>query len=477
MQKLAKLLFVLSIFVGFNNANAQTEGEELQPNILFIIADDLRMNIGCYGDKLVVTPNLDRFCKQSMQFNRSYVQFPSCNASRASMLTGMRPDSIKVWKLNQNFRKINPDIITLPQYFKQHGYHTESIGKVLHNYNKIQDNDKSWSVPARFDQENHFRDYALESNNWQGKIRGTVTESVDVSDDSYVDGRITSDAVNTIRQLAKKDNPFFLAVGFMKPHAPFNPPKKYWDLYQSNDIQPLSSIQRVENAGAYNWFNYREIRTLKDVPKQGEVSAQLAQRMRHGYYAATSFFDANVGQLLNALKQYGLDKNTIVIVSSDHGYHLGENDHWTKVMVRELDAQVPLIIKVPEKNAGQTQAIVEYTDIFPTLIELANLPELEALDGQSFSQVFNDPNSKARQAALTQVSRPWPQGEIKKMAYSLRDERYRYTQWVNFENQEIISEELYDHFNDPAEQYNLMPQDVNQKTLQKFRILMKNNRE
>ncbi|MEW6997792.1 sulfatase [Colwelliaceae bacterium BS250] len=476
MNKLIWVLTLLLNFVFLGDALAQESNAKTPPNILFIVADDLRMNLGCYGDKIAVTPNINNLCQQSVQFNRAYAQFPSCNASRASLLTGMRPDSIKVWKLNQNFRTINPNVVTLPQYFKDNGYRTESIGKVLHNYNNIRDNDKSWSTPARFDQENHFTDYAIAANNKQGKTKGTVTENTDVRDDTYVDGRITADAIATIGRLAKQKQPFFLAVGFMKPHAPFNAPKKYWDLYKREDIQALGSENRTVNVGAYNWFNFREIRTLKDVPNKGKIPKDLAMRMRHGYYAATSFFDANVGKLLNTLNQQGMDKNTIVVLASDHGYHLGENDHWTKGMVRELDGHVPLIVKVPEKQVGQTEAIIEYTDIFPTLIELANLPKLETLDGQSFSKVFDNTEHSARQVALTQVSRPWPVGNIEKMAYSLRNERYRYTQWVNHQNQKVISEELYDHHHDPLEQNNIAAQANLESVMSEFRVLMQSNR-
>jgi len=209
------------------------------PNVLFIAADDLRMNLGCYGDEIAVTPNIDKLATQSLVFDRAYCQFPSCNASRASILTGMRPDSISVWHLKDNFRKLNPDVVTLPQYMKEHGYHTESIGKILHNYNNIRDNENSWSVPARLDQENHFFDYAFPENSWKGTSKGAIAENADVEDSAYVDGRITEDAISTIKRLAGKEHPFFLAVGFLKPHSPFNAPLKYWDLYNREDMNPL----------------------------------------------------------------------------------------------------------------------------------------------------------------------------------------------------------------------------------------------
>jgi len=444
--------------------------------VLFIAADDLRMNLGCYGDEIAVTPNLDRLAGQGIVFDRAYCQFPSCNSSRASLITGMRPDSISVWRLNQDFRKLNPDIVTLPQHFKGNGYHTESIGKVLHNYGGIRDNEKSWSVLARMDQENHFRDYALKKNGWKGKSRGIAAENEDVEDEAYVDGRITQDAVSTIQRLAQQEEPFFLAVGFLKPHSPYNAPRKYWDLYRREDMKPLGPVTRTENVPDYNWFDFSEIRLLSDIPNEGPIPDELARRLRHGYYAATSFVDSNVGQLLDALEQAGIADNTIVVFWSDHGYHLGENDHWTKVMARDLDGHVPLIVKAPGKQVARTEAIVEYTDLYPTLVELCGLPEMDGLDGKSFRHVIDNPKLAARDAALTQVCRPWPKGEIEQMGYSLRNERYRYTQWIDHRSKTLLAEELYDHQTDPLERNNLAANPESQNASLELRLLMKRTR-
>ncbi|MEX0321761.1 MAG: sulfatase [Puniceicoccaceae bacterium] len=445
-------------------------------NILLIAADDMRLNLGCYGDPIAITPNLDKLAAKSIVFESAYCQFPSCNASRASILTGMRPDSIKVWRLNDNFRDKNPDVVTLPQYFKQNEYHTESIGKVLHNYNKIRDNEKSWSVPARFDQENHFTDYALPGNNRKGSVKGSIAERADVQDAAYADGRITLDAVATIKRLAKTDKPFFLAVGFLKPHSPFNAPSKYWDLYSQEDMKALGPETKPQGASPLNWFHYREIRTFPEFPDEGNPSDQLARRMRHGYYAATSFVDSNVGQLLQALDENGLAENTIVVFWSDHGYHLGENSHWSKVMPRELDGQVPLLLKVPGIKNSRSKAIVEYTDLFPTLVELCGLPAHEGIDGQSFSHLVKNPLLDARNAALTQVCRPWPIGDIEQMGYSLRTEQFRFTQWIDFKTGKLLSEELYDHSLDPLERINVVTDPRQESNLLYLRQLMKQNR-
>lgn len=443
-----------------------------RPNLLFILADDLRLNLGCYGDEVAVTPHLDRLAQRSTVFGRAYCQFPSCNASRTSMLTGMRPDSTSVYQLKTHFRDTAPDVVTLPQHLKQHGYHTESIGKVLHNYNpRIRDNELSWSTPARLDKISHFGDYALSENGRKGKSKGIAAERADVGDDAYADGRIARDAVSTIHRLAEQKQPFFLAVGFLKPHSPYNAPKKYWELYDPEALEAVAPTTRPEGVPDLNWFDIKEIRTFSDVPRSGAIPESTAKRMQHGYYAATSYLDANVGRLLNALEETGLAENTIVVFSSDHGYHLGENGHWTKVTPRELDAQVPLIVHLPDAAGARTDAIVECTDIYPTLCDLCGLQAPKDLDGKSFAAVLKNPRRGARRAALTQVSRPWT-GEPESMAYSLRTDRYRYTRWVDLKTREVIAEELYDNQSDQAERNNLVKSDQHGEVLARLRRLM-----
>ena len=447
------LLLSVSLILPLSFSDAQ------RPNVLFIAVDDMRMNIGCYGDPIAVTPNIDRLAARSIRFDRAYCQFASCNASRSSLITGMRPDSISVWKLNTNFRDTTPDAITLPQAFKQNGYHTESIGKVLHNYNDaLRDNERSWSVPARFDKVNHFRDYGYEKNlPAPGKLKKTiVAENADVPDEAYADGIIADDAVATIRRLAAKDKPFFLAIGFLKPHSPYNAPKKYWDLYDRADMKALGSTEAPSGVPEQNWWDSSEIRTFADIPKEGPIPEETAARMRHGYYAATSYADANIGKALDALEESGAADNTIIVLWSDHGYHLGENSQWAKVTVRELDARVPLIISIPGGQSGSTRALVESIDLYPTLSELCGLPASEAIDGRSFKSVLSNSNSSFRSAALTQVCRPWSsKAPIEQMAYSIRTDQHRYTQWLDFETNELIAEELYAIENDLLQRNNL----------------------
>ena len=436
-------------------------------NVLFIGADDLRMNLGAYGDQTAITPNIDALAAEGVRFTKAYVQFASCNASRASMLTGMRPDSINVYRLNTHFRETAPDVVTLPQHFKNNGYHTESIGKIYHNYANIRD-EKSWSVPARLAQESHFDDYVLATSIKKEAKKGIAAESAEYKGDKYIDDKITKNAIQTINTLKNSKEPFFLAVGFMKPHSPYNAPKKFWDLYKREEIAVLGPDEVPNNVPKLNWFNYKEIRSLTDLPKRGAFSKETAQRLRHGYYAATSYLDDNLGQIIQALKDNGLYDNTIIVFWSDHGYHLGENSHWTKATTRELDTRVPLIFRIPGQNPFVSTAITEYIDIYPTLAELVNLPAPVNINGRSFNQVFNGPSYQHKQVALSQIARPWPSNKpIKQMGYTIRTDEYRYTRWINIKSQQVIAEELYHTEKDPLEIQNLI-QSTNEPLLQKM---------
>lgn len=461
---------IIFLLVSFSSSASDKQVSK-KFNVLFIGADDLRMNLGAYGDDIAITPNIDALAAQGVVFTNAHIQFASCNASRASMLTGMRPDSINVYKLNTHFRNTAPNVITLPQHFKNSGYHTESIGKIYHNYANIKD-EQSWSVPARFSQESHFQDYVLNSSIKQGALKGIATESAEYSGDKYVDDKITTDAVQTIARLKNSNKPFFLGVGFMKPHSPFNAPTKFWELYQREDMHALGLENKPESVSDLNWFKFKEIRGLSDLPDKGKFSKETAQRLRHGYYAATSYVDDNVGLLIKALKDNGLYENTVIVFWSDHGYHLGENNHWTKATVRELDTRVPLIFRIPGQKPFKTSAITEYIDIYPTLADICNVPSPVNLDGSSFSKLFSDPFSAHKKSALSQVSRPWPGNKpITHMGYTIRTDVYRYTRWIETKTQRMISEELYHTESDVLERQNLI-NPANTQTINELRKLL-----
>ncbi|MBY6210931.1 sulfatase [Microbulbifer agarilyticus] len=448
------VLWVLAIALLFAQALSAKENQPL--NVVLIIADDLRMNIGAYGDEFAKTPNIDALANESVRFNRAYVQFASCNASRSSMLTGKYPDTIGVWRLNTHFRKTTPDVVTLPQHFKRNGYHTESIGKVFHNYANITD-PASWSVPARLDQASHFTDYVMPKSLAPGKKKGVATEVGESAVNQYVDDKITADAVATLKRLKDTRTPFFLAIGFMKPHSPFNAPKRFWDIYNADHLQALGEVSKPEQVPAINWFDYKELRTLSDLPKRKSFSEAQQKRLVHGYYTATSYLDDNLGQVIHALKANQLYDNTLIVFASDHGYHLGENSHWTKATVRELDAQVPLLVKLPGNQGAISNALIEYVDLYPTLSEFAGIGLPANVDGTSFHKVLQQPQLPHKTAALSQAVRPWPSNKpVQQIGYSIRTDKYRYTRWVDVKTQRTLAEEVYRINEDRLQRRNLI---------------------
>jgi iduronate 2-sulfatase len=431
------------------------------PNVLFIAVDDLRVELGCYGQAYVQSPNIDRLAGWGMLFERAYCQQAVCNPSRASLLSGLRPDTIEVWDLPTHFRQNLPDVVTLPQLFKPHGYHTENIGKVFHNWRQdaYKGDPVSWSVPAVMHYANHGEDKA--------KVEGRLppnlatcpkTEIRDVPDEAYFDGRIAAGAVEALGRL--KDRPFFLAVGFWKPHAQFNAPKRYWDLYDRAKIAPPAHPEPPTGVPAIAMHDAREmLRAFADRPG-GRPTAAEVLALRHGYYAATSFVDAQIGRVLDELERLELRKNTIVVLWSDHGYHLGEHALWAKTSNFELDARVPLVIATPNHKGGnRTRALVELLDLYPTLADLCGLPAPANLAGKSLRPVLDDPSATVKTGAVTQHPRPAyytdDEEPMTAMGYSLRTDRYRYTEWRDVAGSSVLARELYDHELDPDETVNL----------------------
>jgi len=424
-----------------------------RPNVLFIIADDLRVELGCYGSEHVISPRIDKLAAQGTLFENAYCQQPVCNPSRASVLTGMRPDKLRVWDLHTHFRENNPDLITLPQLFKEHGYHTQGIGKIFHNWRQDEwkGDSASWSVPEVMHYGKHQDDTPRVSGNIPPNLASGINgiECRDVPDTAYYDGRIAKMAIETLRDMQEGKNSFFLAVGFWKPHTPFNAPKRYWDLYERDKIPIPTHLDPPQDVPAIAltdaWFNGRE-------------NPELLREMHHGHLAAISYLDAQVGMLINELEVLGLRENTIIVFWSDHGLHIGEHGLTGKTTNFELDAAVPLIITTPKYTGGQrTDALVELLDLYPTLAELCGLQSPAGLDGISMVPLLNDPQSSIRNAALTQTPRPnYPKGEIPHtMGYSIRTDRYRYTEWRDFNTGVIKDRELYDHRVDPLETRNV----------------------
>jgi len=459
------------------------------PNVRFIAVDDLRPELGAYGNTAIRTPNIDRLAASGTTFLQAYVQQAVCNPSRASLLTGLRPDSLRVWDLQTRFRDSVPDVVTLPQWFGQHGYHTVATGKIFHN---VIPDPPSWTEPKLhiagypFDPDAVYRDsvniaiqearkadiiaagrqerFIDEYGEWY--LKATATEMVDLPDSVYYDGAQTDVAVRKLAELQAGAQPFFLAVGYYRPHLPFNAPKKYWDMYDRDAIPPAENPFVPRGAPLMAINTMRELRGYTDFrqvrhPLDASLPIDDARLLKHGYYAAVSYVDAQIGRLLAALDDLGLAENTIVVLWGDHGWKLGEHNSWAKMTNYDIDTRAPLIIRAPGTGTTGTHIdrLVEFVDIYPTLAELAGLPLPAHLQGTSAVPLMLDPDRAWKPAVFSQFLRDgaWiAPDSIPYMGYTVRTERYLYVAWMNWNTKTFVAHELYDHQIDPAENENVV---------------------
>lgn len=413
-----------------------------QPNVLFIAVDDLRTALGCYGDPLVQSPNIDRLASQSRIFQRAYCMQAVCGPSRTALLTGRLPDETRVWHNRNLFRDTYPDLVTLPQLFKNNGYQAIGLGKIFSGSQRELD-PQSWNKEIL--KERGWKNYLLRDDAEEGK--GVSMEAADVPDDGYADGKLANLATDYLRQLKNAGQPFFLAVGFFKPHLPFNAPKKYWDLYDPKIFELADDGQRVMDVSQHAHHSHAELGGYEDMPKDEHLDAATTCKLRHGYYACISYADAQIGKLLNELDRLGLSENTIVVLWGDHGYSLGEKDRWCKGANFERDTRVPLIIRIPQlkQPSASSNALIELVDLYPTLATLAKLPQPAGLQGRSLMPNLEDPQAPGRDAVLSQFARPFKQTTPEFMGYSLRTDTHRYTRWISWSDRQIVAEELYDY--------------------------------
>ncbi len=487
--------------------------QKAKPNILFIAVDDLKPILGCYGNTQIKTPHIDRLAKMGTVFMRNYVQQAVCGPTRASLMTGKRPDYTKVWDLKTRMRDINPDILSLPQHLITQGYTTQGIGKVYDQRCVDKDLDKpSWSVPYYKTDNKYYGIYGepaegryqlpetkalaekyikealnngktkAEANEYvQTKIKPAV-ESAEVPDYAYVDGANVLQAIDILGDLKKRNQPFFFAVGISKPHLPFVAPKKYWDLYKREDM-PLAAFQeKSKNAVDMAYHNAGEMRGYTDIPPLTSFTDQKPygitlpvdkqQELIHGYYAAISYMDAQVGKLLNTLDSLGLSKNTVIVLWGDHGWHLGDHNLWCKHTNFEQATLAPLIIAAPGMAPSKTNAQTEHIDIFPTICDLAGVDIPSVLDGKSLVPLMKNPAASVKEYSVSQYPRSSAAAENERlgyadpnsMGYSIRTEQYRYTIWMGngfrsnkpFDKSLIIGTELYDYKKDPLEKVNVV---------------------
>jgi len=462
---------VTTIFGLLLCATAAAVAEAEKPNVLLICVDDLKPLLHCYGAPTIQSPNIDRLAARGVLFERAFCNQAVCAPSRNALMTGLRPQTIGIYDLGTNFRQAVPDAVTVAQYFQRHGYRTEAMGKIFHVGHGNHEDPASWSVPhwgpktgpaggyvLKENRPAHLtREEALFSNippSEAAKLpRGAPTECADVSDSTYADGRIADEAIRRLRAAkGKPDQPFFLAVGFLKPHLPFVAPKKYWDLYDPASL-PLPALKDPpEGAPAFAPTTWGELRQYSDIPPTGPLDDAKARHLIHGYHAAVSYMDAQLGRVLDELDRLGLAQNTIILLWGDHGWHLGDHGMWCKHTNYEQAARIPLIVCAP--GVGQagvkTGALAETVDIYPTLCELAGLPVPPGLDGASFAAALKDPAAATKEA----VFHAYPRGP--RIGRAVRTARYRLVEWKKpGAPADTAVLELYDYQTDPEETKNL----------------------
>jgi iduronate 2-sulfatase len=489
-----------------------------KPNILFIAIDDLRPELGCYGSPIAVSPNLDKLASDGLLFNRAYCQQAICRPSRASLMTGARPETTGLFHNYVSLRELQPDIVTLPQHFIKHGYESVYCGKIFHQGDT--DEEKSWSrKPVKWLKgiERPKGGYALAENlklkqdNFKkmfekygdaakrGLGSGPAYESADVPDHAYGDGYETLRAIATLKEMTKnKDKPFFLALGFKKPHLNWTAPTKYWDLYDAEKIPMATEDSAPENGAAMGLHASFELRTRAGIPKTGPLGPELSRTLKHAYLACVSYVDAQIGMMIEALEEEGVRDNTIIVVWGDHGWHLGDMGVWGKATNYEIATRVPMMIWTPDmkKRGEPTDALVELVDIYPTLCQLAGVPTPDHLEGHSFVPLLDDPKKVWKKAAFSQYPNPalreWAanplsqgmretwfgplieevEGRIKTqqgekwdrelfeehlMGYTMRTDRYRLVVWRDHRDStaDPVFVELFDHEQDPLETKNI----------------------
>jgi iduronate 2-sulfatase len=437
-----------------------------KPNVLFIAVDDLKPLLGCYGDKRVQSPHFDQLAARGVLFERAYCNQAVCAPSRNALLTGLRPQTLGVYDLGTNFRKAAPNAVTLPQTFRNAGYRTEAAGKIFHVGHGNHEDPASWSVP-------HWQAktvaYALEESRARGVTReealfsnssasvqklprGPAFEAADVADDGYPDGVLANEAIRRLRAAKEKpDEPWFMAIGFLKPHLPFCAPKKYWDLYDPAKFELPALRTPPEGAPSFAPTNWGELRQYSDVPATGALSDAQARRLIHGYHAAVSYVDAQLGRVIAALDELGLAQNTIIVLWGDHGWHLGDHGQWCKHTNYEEATRIPLIVVAPGAAAGsRTASLVESVDIYPTLCELAGLSAPPAVEGKSFASLLRNPGAATKDA----VFHVYPRGD--RLGRAVRTTTHRLVEWKKpGEPAENAVLELYDYEQDPTETKNV----------------------
>ncbi|WP_298484589.1 sulfatase [uncultured Maribacter sp.] len=514
-----KILYTsLLILLIFSCNKKKITPEKQKPNVLFIAIDDLRPELGCYGSEIAISPNIDKLASQGLLFNNAYCQQAICGPSRASVMTGIRPENSGVTHNYIRFREKNPEVKTIAQHFVSNGYESVYYGKIFHHGDE---DEISWSRPQLKEIKNTPKpvSFAVPENQKiksetrkemfakygdvakYGLAMGPAYEFADVPDNTYSDGYNTDLAIETMKTMATEGNkPFFLGLGFHKPHLNWVSPKKYWDLYNEEEI-PMSTVTLGPKDGATMGLHPSfELRVRSGIPKNGDLPPKLSKTLKHAYLACISYVDAQIGKIINALDDAGVRENTIIIIWSDHGWHLGEMGIWGKATNYEIATRVPMLIWTPDmpKNSRglKTNALVELVDIYPSLCDLAGIDMPKNMDGKSFAPLLENPNQEWKTAAFSQFPSPalreWGafpirpamretyfgpllkevEDKIKEqqgdkwdrdlfenylMGYAMRTQQYRLILWkdIRDKHSKPLAIELYDHLTDPKETINI----------------------
>ncbi|HIC32641.1 MAG TPA: DUF4976 domain-containing protein [Flavobacteriaceae bacterium] len=472
----------------------KTTSNTAKKNILFIAVDDLKPLLSNYGSSQMITPNFDRLAKMGMTFTNAHVQYAVCGPSRASVMTGTNPDRTKVWDLHTDFRESAPDLVSMPEYLISQGYETTAVGKIYHKGSSATGHDgKSWSMPHQlpnnFDPkygeaafsyyqdpitkqkyEDLIKEAEAKGIKQNGKQRNYAfkrlkpsTENVDVSDTAYQDGLYTQTAIQQLTDLQNSGKPWFLGVGYQKPHLPFVAPKKYWDLYKRDEIKLAEFQELAEGTPKFAYHSFGELRAFSDIDNKLNIGDKLPEAKQreliHGYMACVSYIDAQIGILLDELEKRGILDETVIVLWGDHGWHLGDHTEWCKHSNFEQATRIPFMFTGPgvEKNQ-KSHHPVNLVDLFPTVFELANVPQSIQTDGKSLVPLLDKDVSTT--IDMDYAYHQYARGS--RMGYSVRTDRYRYTEWhdnnyrsyKNYDESNIVGREFYDYESDPLETKN-----------------------
>jgi iduronate 2-sulfatase len=459
-----KNLFILFVLFAFGVASAASD----KPNVLLILIDDLRPELGCYGAQHMVTPNLDQLASESILFDNAYTQQAVCLPSRISLFSGQYPQTTGVTTLQDKFWKLHENPVTLTRHLRENGYWAIGMGKVYHDEQWREWDD--WtemnnrrdgvfrnkyaspeSIEKLKDLSKEAKEQGLKGKAFRQYVRFGPTEQSFGPDSNYHDYDLTDLAIERFEQRKDKDQPFFMTVGYRKPHLPFVAPKRFWDLYDREALELADNPSLPEGAPQIASMTWGELRAYKGVPQEGPVSKQLERELMHGYYACVSFVDEQVGRLIQSLKEQGLAEDTLVILWGDHGWKLGEHGMWCKHTNYEVDTRIPLMIRLPDgRQAGSvTKELTESIDLYPTICEFLGLPVPEQVEGDSVAYLFEDASAIRQEAAYSEYQR---HGGV--TGFSIKYQNFRYTEWIHLETGEIREREMYDHSVDPDENTN-----------------------